>query len=153
MKIKRKIQFVLLSLVIGTVLYGVFWVVTLPKIPQSEIVSRNGIHIHSTLSISINGESVNIPAGIGISKINHSSMHTHDPNGVIHMEYSGVVQEKDIKLERFFDIWGEDFNQDSFMGNPIEENSVIKMTVNGEENLELEEYSMKDGDIIEIIYK
>ncbi len=151
--LKNKIQLIMWVLAVGATVYGIFWIVTLPKVPQSEVVSRSGIHAHSTLSITIDGKSVDVPAGIGISAVNHSPMHTHDPNGVIHMEYSGVVQNKDIKLIKFFNIWGKDFSKDSFMGNPIEENSAIKMTVNGKENLELEEYSMKDGDIIEIVYK
>ncbi|VAW26887.1 hypothetical protein MNBD_BACTEROID04-1620 [hydrothermal vent metagenome] len=70
----------------------------------------------------------------------------------MHMEYSGVVYNKDLKVKKFFDIWGKDFTEDSFMGNQIGEGSTVEMTVNGEKNSELESYSMKDGDIIEIVY-
>lgn len=150
--IKRKIQAVVWILAAGVALYGVFWIATLPKIPQSEIVSSNGLHTHATLSITINGEKVDIPAGVGITAVRHSPMHTHEPDGVIHMEYDGVVYNKDLKVKKFFDIWGKDFTKDSFMGNKIGEGGTVVMTVNGEKNSELENYSMKDGDIIEIVY-
>jgi len=150
--LKNKMQLIVWILAVGATVYGIFWIVTLPRIPQTEVISRNGIHTHSTLSITIDGESVEIPAGVGISAVNHSPMHTHEPDGVIHMEYSGVVYNKDLKVKKFFDIWGKDFTEDSFMGNQIGEGSTVEMTVNGEKNSELESYSMKDGDIIEIVY-
>ncbi len=149
--IKNIIQIIIWVFVFSFFAYGVFWVVTLPKFPQSEIVSNNGLHIHSTLSITINGKKVDIPANIGITAAFHSSMHTHKPNGVIHMEYGGVVKSKDLILGKFFDNWGKKFNKDSFMGNSLKD-GTIKMTVNGKKNLEFENYSMKDGDVINIIY-
>tara|TARA_B100000745_G_scaffold126015_1_gene82109 strand:- start:3700 stop:3861 length:162 start_codon:yes stop_codon:yes gene_type:complete len=48
------------------------------------------------------------------------------------------------KLKNFFVIWGKDMM--SFGEN-------VTMTVNGKENMELGEYEMKDGDIIELRYK
>lgn len=151
--IKSAVYNTIWVLLIGASLYGVFWVVTLPKIPQIKVVSENGIHSHSTLSIEINGKKINIPSNVGISAISHSPMHTHEGNGVIHMEYGGVVREKDLDLSKFFNIWGEDFNSTSFMGNPVGKKGELKMTVNGKDNLEFEKYSMKDGDVIDITYK
>lgn len=150
--IRKKIQFLIWASVSVLILYGLFWIVTLPRIPQSEVVLNNGLHWHSKLSITVNGKNVNIPADIGINAMNHSSMHTHKSNGIIHMEYSGVVYKKNLDLGKFFDIWGKKFSQDSFMGNSIGKKGTIKMTVNGKENSELENYSMKNGDVIDITY-
>ena len=46
-----------------------------------------------------------------------------------------------MKLGRFFEVWGKDF---------IELGPTVKMTVNGEENTELENYVMQDKDKIEL---
>lgn len=81
-----------------------------------------------------------IPGGIGLEGLTHNPMHTHDIDNVIHMEYNGLVKENDLKLGKFFEIWGRKFEEDR------------KMLVNGKENLEFENYIMRDSDKIEIIY-
>ena len=148
-KIKEVVLWVIVAGVVGA---GVFWIVTLPKVPQSEIISRNGVHWHSTLSILINGEKVDIPAGIGIGTV-HSPTHTHETDGTIHLEYGGVVREDDTRLGEFFKVWGEDFSSTGIMGNINGEGGILKMMVNGVENTEFENYRMRDGDNIEIIFE
>ncbi len=150
---KNKIQIIIWIIVFGFVGYGIFWTVSLPRYSQSQILSRTGVHIHSALFIIINGKKTEIPADIGITSTRHSPMHTHDASGTIHMEYSGIVKEKDLELKNFFDIWGKDFTKTDFMGNPIGERGSIKMTVNGKDNLELGNYVMKDNDKIVVTYK
>jgi len=130
---------------------GVFWVVTLPKLPQTEVVSNNGIHWHPKISIKINGENVEIPSGIGIGAV-HNPLHTHESDGTVHVEYNGVVRKSDTRLGKFFEVWGKDFSSNGIMGNMNGEEGTVKMTVNGENNTEFENYIMKDGDNIEIIY-
>ena len=71
-------------------------------------------------------------------------MHTHDSSGVIHLEFQGVVRKDSLKLGRFFEVWGKDF---------MEFGSSVKMTVNGEEKTELQNYILKDGDKIELRYE
>jgi hypothetical protein len=148
-KIKEVVLWVIAILFIG---YGIFWLVTLPKLPQSEIISSTGIHWHPKVSITIKGEKVIIPAGIGIGAV-HNPMHTHETDGTIHMEYGGVVREDDTRLGKFFDVWGEDFSGASITGNISGEGGTLKMMVNGVENFEFENYMMKDGDVIEIIFE
>lgn len=47
-------------------------------------------HIHSHLSVMLNGESVTVPANIGINTQRHlySEIHTHDVSGILHVESS-----------------------------------------------------------------
>lgn len=130
----------------------IVWVVSLPKISQDEFISQNGLHYHSELHIKINGEEVDIPANIGIAAT-HNPIHTHETDHVIHMEFSGTVKKDDLKLARFFEIWGRDFSKDSILGSKTGEGGIVKMLVNGAENAEFENYMMKDGDKIEIIYE
>lgn len=112
---------------------------------ESEIISRNGLHWHSTLAIYVKGEKLDIPANIGIGAV-HNPIHTHDedaPQGVIHMEFGDLVRKSDTKLGGFFKAWNKDI---------ISFGTNMKMTVNGVGNTEYENYLMKDGDKIELRY-
>lgn len=149
---KKIKEIILWVIAIGFILYGIFWLVTLPKLPKSQIVSNVGIHWHPNISIKIKGEKIIIPANIGIGAV-HSPMHTHKEDGTIHMEYGGVVRQYDITLGKFFDTWGKDFSSTSIMGNKSGDGGVVRMTVNGENNTEFENYIMNDGDVIEIIFE
>ncbi len=150
--IKKIRSIIVWAFIVGVVGYGVFWVVTLPKLPDSEIISENGIHSHANISIKIKGKEIEVPANIGIGAV-HNPMHTHDPDGTVHMEYGGVVRGSDTLVGRFFDAWGKDFSSEGVMGNINGKDGVLKMTVNGVENSDFEKYSMKDGDAIEITFE
>lgn len=123
-----------------------------PRTPASAIISRNGIHWHSKLSIYINSVEQEIPANIGIGA-RHQPIHTHDASGVIHLEFQAVVAEKDTTLGKFFKIWNKQFNQNCIFDSCGNENQRIKMLVNGKENTEFDNYQMQDNDKIEIRYE
>ena len=126
------------------VIGGLIWYfATRPPTLESDIISRNGIHWHPELTITVKGEQQEIPKDIGIGAA-HLPMHTHDDTGVIHLEFQGKVRKTDITLGQFFKIWGKDIR--SFSVN-------MKMTVNGEENTEYENYIMQDKDKIELRYE
>lgn len=118
-----------------------------------EVVSRNGLHWHSNLSIKILGETQDIPAGIGLEKLPHQPLHTHDRDNIIHMEYAGLVKNTDLRIGNFFNIWGKTFNQNCIFEKCSGPEGQLRMLVNGKENLEFENYMMRDKDVIEIIYE
>jgi hypothetical protein len=62
-------------------------------------------HIHEHLDLFINGERVLVPAGIGIDEAAGliTVLHTHTPDGVIHVEAPDVQR---YTLGQFFDVWG-----------------------------------------------
>ncbi len=123
---------------------GLIWyVATRPPIPESDIVSRSGFHWHPELTIYVKGEKQEIPQNIGIGAV-HMPMHTHDDLPIIHLEFQGLVRKQDITLGQFFTNWGRDMQ--SFGKN-------ITMTVNGEENIEYENYVMHDKDKIELRFE
>lgn len=133
--------------IIGFVLFfgGMIW---WSKILQKNDpnISRNGLHWHTELSVYVRGEKQEIPPNLGIGAV-HQPMHTHTEDaaqGVIHLEFQGLVKKSDVTLGKFLKIWGKDMN--SFGTN-------VKMTVNGQENTELENYVMQDGDKIELRYE
>ena len=141
---KRVTKIALIVIIMGGSIGAFVWyIATRPPIPEGEILSRSGLHWHPELAIFVNGENQEIPANLGIGAV-HNPMHTHDSSGVIHLEFQGVIRKDDLKLGHFFEVWGKDF---------VEFGSSIKMIVNGEENAELQNYVMKDGDKVELRYE
>lgn len=113
------------------------------KSTSTELLSNKGLHFHAELAITAKGEPVDIPFGIGLGA-KHNPIHTHEEPGLIHMEFQGFVEKRDLILGEFFDSWGKDIQ--SFGTN-------MKMTVNGVENTEFENYQMKDKDKIVLTFE
>jgi len=100
---------------IGGRIFALGWfLVTRPSTPESEIILKEGIHWPADLTIKILGRYQEIPGNIGIG-ITELPVHTHKADSVIHMELSGLVREDDIRLGRFFEIWGKKFNRDCIL--------------------------------------
>lgn len=59
-------------------------------------------HIHPHLQILVDDENEVIPANIGLSSGCHRSIHTHDANGVIHIE---AQDNRQYTLGDFFSVW------------------------------------------------
>jgi len=108
------------------------------------------MHIHQMLTIKINGEQIIIPANIGLPNGMMRPIHTHDASGKIHVE--GTCP-RDFTLGEIFDVWGEEFTEISFMGNPIDATHTLTMSVNGVETTMFGDYVLKDGDEIELVYE
>ncbi len=128
------------------VVAGLIWLVaSAPKTPEGDILSRNGFHWHPEVTIYVKGEKQEIPPNIGIGAV-HQPIHTHDDSnqGIVHMEFQGLVRKENATFGQFLKGWVKDIN--SFGTN-------VKMTVNGEENTELENYVMQDKDKIELRYE
>lgn len=115
------------------------------------VVSTTGMHWHSDLTVTILGEKQEIPIDIGLDSV-HKPIHTHEDKRV-HMEFSDTVKESDIALGQFFKNWGKTFNKDCIFDKCNGVEGKMKMTVNGQENKEFENYVMKDNDKIEIVYE
>ncbi len=152
-KTKKLIRITFVVLILGGGVFGLGrFLATRPPIPETEIVSKRGIHWHTELTIKVLGKYQDIPADIGIG-ITHRSIHTHKADSVIHMEFSGLVKENDIRLGRFFEIWKKKFNRDCIFDECNGTEGQIKMFVNRKLNSEFENYIMKDKDKIEIIFE
>lgn len=111
-----------------------------PPIKEEDIISRNGIHWHPHMEVYVKGEKQEIASGIGSHSV---PMHTHDSSGTLHMEMNGRVTKDDIKVTKFFEIWGR---RPSDLGQ-------AKMFVNDKENSEFENYVMQDNDHIVIRFE
>lgn len=142
------------ALIIGVILLtlGTWFFISKTSAPDSEVIAQRGLHWHAELNIKIFGEIQDIPANIGLNPFERP-IHTHEPDSIIHMEFSGLVKKDDVKLGEFFKIWGKTFNQNCIFNQCTGESGRLKMLVNGVENPEFENYSMHDGDKIEIIFE
>ncbi len=114
-------------------------------------VPRGPIHWHPELTIKINGQIQTIPADIGLSPSFHQPVHTHEVDGVIHLENNNPT-ESNMKLGFFFQIWAKKFNKDCIFSYCNDDKNSVKMFVNGQPNTDFENYFMKDKDKIEIEY-
>jgi hypothetical protein len=113
------------------------------------------IHIHPELSILMDNKPLSVPSNIGIDSSlwrDHSldeygmqamqemgmsgmaPLHTHDDNGIIHVESS---INRDYTLGEFFKIWGLDL-----------ENKVVKAMVDGKPSTDYKSILLKDGEKI-----
>jgi hypothetical protein len=90
------------------------------------------LHIHQHLDIYINGEPMAVPPGIGVNEAAGfiSPIHTHDKDGVIHVE-SPVVQT--FTLGQFFGIWGVRLTRDCLGGYCQDETNKLRVFVDGNE--------------------
>jgi len=142
-----------MALVVVAAIGGAAWyAASRPPIVEADIVSRSGLHRHASLRIFIKGETRDIPANVGIGVV-HRPVHTHDPDGTIHLEFNGLVLRDDLRLSAFFESWGERFDRDCVFQYCNGPDGTVKMLVNGEESREFERYVLKDGDKIEITYR
>jgi hypothetical protein len=68
------------------------------------------LHIHQHLEILVDAKPVEVPAQIGIANGGSafSPIHTHTPDGIIHVESSAP---RVFTLGQFFDVWGVPFTK------------------------------------------
>jgi hypothetical protein len=117
----------------------------------TEVISQTGIHWHPELAIYLDGVKQPIPKDIGISPLAHQPVHTHDADGVVHLEFRGLVTVDDIRLGVFFANWGKAFNRQCVLDRCLTAaGERLTMTVNGQPSDQYERYVMRDGDRIEI---
>lgn len=132
---------------------------------DEQVISPEGIHWHPQLTIYIKGKKQDIPSNIGIgsqysssrfydSMMDMTDIHTHDASGQLHWEVmQGPTKKGYLRLGNFFEIWGKPFNQNQIFDFTNGGQGKVKMTVNGKDNTEFENYHIQDKDNIEIRYE
>lgn len=120
-----------------------------PPIKEDNILSRTGVHWHPEVAIYIKGVKQEIPSGIGTM----DTMHTHDSTGTIHVEKNRLVTKEDVNLATLFKILGKQFNANCLYDQCNGPEGKVRLTVNGKENTEFENYVTQDKDKIEIRFE
>lgn len=112
-------------------------------------VGDESYHAHALLSVFRDGEPVTVPANIGFDdRGGHSSLHTHTPDGVIHMEADDPYP---YELAQVFAAWGVEFGQDRLGGDTAGGSKQVHVYVNGEP-APPGPVTMDDGDNIVVAY-
>lgn len=110
------------------------------------------IHWHPHLTIVINGNQTAISAGIGLYNNSEALIHTHDDSGVLHMEQT-FPQNETLTLGYFFhEVWNQTLNASCIFEHCTNATHELAMWVNGARSHEYASYSMRDRDIIILIF-
>ena len=115
-------------------------------------------HIHAHIDIFINGNPYSVPSEIGIIPNQCIYwLHTHDDSGIIHIE---SPENRTFTLGEFFDIWGENFDNNQLLDNIVGEagdvsNNSLSVYINGDRinnATDYREIKINSHDEIAIIY-
>ncbi|HEY0010731.1 MAG TPA: hypothetical protein VGB97_02335 [Candidatus Paceibacterota bacterium] len=109
-----------------------------------------GMHIHPVLEIVVNGEKVPVPENVGIRATCMTAIHTHTPDGVIHVE---SPEKRDFTLGDFFAVWEQPFDKGQVLSYRADATHRVRMTVDGTEVDTYENTILKDGQRIVISYE
>jgi hypothetical protein len=91
--------------------------------------SGTSMHIHSELQVFLHGTQESVPAGIGLAPGVESPLHTHETDGVIHVESETPDT---FTLGEFFDVWGVRLTSTCLGGYCSKGNQQLRAYVNGE---------------------
>jgi hypothetical protein len=114
-------------------------------------VGKEQVHHHAVIHVYNDGLLVQVPANVGWlpqAKV-YSSIHTHTPDGIIHMESSKPHQ---FKLGDFFYIWGVAFGKETLGGLHNEGDKQLNVYVNGKHVVDPGKYVIHEGDNIAVGY-
>lgn len=109
-----------------------------------------GFHVHPVLEIIANGEKVEVPANIGVGPTCMTVLHTHTPDGVIHVE---SPEKRDFTLSDFFAVWERPFSRDEILTYKADTTHRIRITVDGVNVDTYENTVLRDGENIVITYE
>ncbi|HEX8075211.1 MAG TPA: hypothetical protein VF545_09540 [Thermoleophilaceae bacterium] len=104
-------------------------------------------HVHSQLTVYVNGKKEAVPANVGVDQQHQilASLHTHDAKGVIHQE---AVQPYPFTLGQFFEVWGVKFTPTQLGAYRPGKGLVLETYVNGKLVPNGPAYKMKSHDLI-----
>ena len=109
------------------------------------------LHIHPYLEIEVNGLPYPVPANIGISSAGMRALHTHELDGVIHIETPVPIQ---FQLVDFFTVWGKQLSNECVLDYCADEDSELVAFVNGSQfHGDIATIPLKDKDQIKIVYR
>jgi hypothetical protein len=89
-------------------------------------------HYHAHLQILYQGQSVKVPAQIGIKPTCFYWLHTHDDTGVIHIEAPKSEASRKFTLGDFFKIWGQPLSSKQVATIQVPAGQQLKVWVNGQ---------------------
>ena len=130
---KRILSLIVLFLIVFTITKSIIQNRTYEAVSQknkSDAAEGTKMHTHQHLDLFISGQKVPVPQSVGINDNAGfiSPIHTHDEDGIIHVESPTF---EDFTLGQFFDIWGVRFNDECLGGYCNGKNDRLKVFVKG----------------------
>ena len=89
----------------------------------------DAFHIHSLLVVEVDGQRYAPPANIGIGESCMSWVHTHETDGIIHVEAPANVSPT---FGDFLDLWAETYPDDPLLAEALAAIAAGEVTVNDE---------------------
>jgi hypothetical protein len=96
---------------------------------ECERGERLDYHVHTHLTLIVEGQEVPVAGNIGIRPDCLFWLHTHSDNGILHVE---APQQRDFTLGQFFAVWGEPLSSSQLRDNTADATHEVQATVNGE---------------------
>lgn len=100
-------------------------------------------HIHAHLQIFVDGVEETVPGGVGITNDCMYPLHTHDTDGVIHVE---SPEPRDFTLGDFFAGWGVPLEREGFALTVVVDGAVADYVTSSEDQV------LQDDQQIELRY-
>ena len=111
-------------------------------------VGDESYHAHALLTVYRDGKELPVPADLGFDERGaHSSLHTHTPDGVIHMEADDPYP---YTVSHVMTTWGVAFGADRLGGETATGEKKVHVYVNGKPSTPNAE--LKDGDNVVVAY-
>lgn len=111
-------------------------------------VGDESYHAHALLTVFRDGEQVPVPADLGYDEGGrHSSLHTHTPDGVIHMEADNPYP---YTLVHVMTTWGVTFDAKTLGGDSATGDKKVHVYVNGQPAAP--DAELDDGDNVVVAY-
>lgn len=112
---------------------------------------RETYHVHARMEVYVDGKKVTVPENIGLSTTPRvmSALHTHDAEGIIHIEADAP---REVKLSEFFTIWGVKFSKDQIGAYRSTADKTVQVFANGKPVDDPENYIVRPKDLINVGY-
>lgn len=101
------------------------------------------LHIHPTLTITVDGENEPVPGNIGITNNCMAEVHTHDPSGTLHVETVTQERFEQLSFHDFFAVSGYDVEREGY---------DLEVKYNGEIVPSVDDVPIEDLGAIELVY-
>lgn len=92
-------------------------------------VRQIGYHVHAHLAVFVEGRQVAVPANIGLRPDCIAPLHTHEANGMIHVEGPAP---RPYTLGDFFRVWGQRLDATHLLERAADGQQQVMAHVNGQ---------------------
>lgn len=108
-------------------------------------------HVHAQIKIFTNGKPQTVPNNIGTDESSgfHSSLHSHDEKGIIHME---AVEKYPFTVGQFMTVWGVKFTKSQIGAFKVGNGLVLETYLNGKKVPDGPGTVLKASDRVVIIF-